>query len=1186
MAKIVPIQTAFNQGQLGPSMDGRVDLPEYSKGCKRLENFVVRPQGGVTARSGLKFIAEAKKDENTRLIPFDISNVDSYMLEVGDEYMRFYKDGAQLELTEGPNLVSNPGFETGDFTGWTQNSSTIDTTTPQTGTYASKLVASGTATFSGAESAMITVDPTKVYRAVGNVNVTILSGGTHRLQALFYDSGMSLISGAALKNWTAVTSGYETITKTIGPAAETTDFDFPTNTAFMTLKVISIVSGSNITAFFDNASINLLSVQGPNLLTNPGFETGDFTGWEGASPIKATISNLIKHSGVYSAKHATSTSQEVGAESDQIAVDVTKIYKASGWFFRNGGLAGTYTAGINFYNAAGTPLGITIPIRNITSADPLTTWTFFSATIGPSGDADIAFPNNTVTISIDMEYKGPGSAANMQFDDFFFGLVTAPIEISTPYTSDEVMQLDYAQTNDVMYFSHPNHAPTKLSRIADDEWLLTTVNFQTEPTTIDRFTIDDPTSITQLPTPEAFAENKTAQFSDTDNTNFTFIDGDIGRVLFAGSRSATILWTETGSVTQEVFGKIIDKFLDSDTTLSIAELSMSGTPFGEITPSGVGAVGDVITIDSSQNGKTAEKLLGSWVASGVGSQYYWNVNPTTEPDEVAWHGDFLKKDSAGLGAGLGIDQWGYGDVDTLGFNTIYIRTRLDTDPEDLVDSQDENAILRVDDTGSLAQLFRKADEGKFILVHDGIIEITTFVDATKVRGRIIKAITAATATFDWTLESSYWKDSDYPAAIVFHENRLVYGGSPSFPSTFWGSSIDDYESFTTGTNDGDSYTFTLQARRGTQIRWLESRDILIAGLEDAEWAIGTRDSIVTPTSILTRKQTEHGSENIQPSVVEKSIVFIEKGGKKLREINFDFETDSYLSQDMTILSDNITDDGTVDMASQKRPIPVVWITTDQSLRGMTYIKTQGIIAWHAHGTGVDGSGDYDDSDSIKAVGVLRSHVDDTAEELWCVVSRAGGRYIELMQPPLSDSSSNTDARQLDSYILDTNLSTSVSGLDHLEGEVVTAIIDGDPDKIETHTVSSGAITLTETPTINVVVGLKYTPLVQTMRINVPGPLGTSQAQTKRIGDIYFRLLNSLGVKCGPEEDNLVPLEGVNDGTAPAGSLSNGLFTGDVEFQDYKGGNDSDGFVFIVQEDPLPVTVTAIVTKVNTTGGDE
>ena len=88
--------TNFTAGELSPRLDGRTDLQKYFQGCKTLQNMVVHPHGGATRRPGTKFIAETKSSGEARLIPFEFSTTQTYVLEFGNTYMRVYKDGGQV----------------------------------------------------------------------------------------------------------------------------------------------------------------------------------------------------------------------------------------------------------------------------------------------------------------------------------------------------------------------------------------------------------------------------------------------------------------------------------------------------------------------------------------------------------------------------------------------------------------------------------------------------------------------------------------------------------------------------------------------------------------------------------------------------------------------------------------------------------------------------------------------------------------------------------------------------------------------------------------------------------------------------------------------------------------------------------------------------------------------------------
>jgi len=56
-----------------------------------------------------------------------------------------------------------------------------------------------------------------------------------------------------------------------------------------------------------------------------------------------------------------------------------------------------------------------------------------------------------------------------------------PYEIVSPYTSAQVAALEYAQSADVIYITHPEHPPYKLARVSALSWTLTAVTFAWPP---------------------------------------------------------------------------------------------------------------------------------------------------------------------------------------------------------------------------------------------------------------------------------------------------------------------------------------------------------------------------------------------------------------------------------------------------------------------------------------------------------------------------------------------------------------------------------------------------------------------------------------------------------------------------------------------------------------------------------
>jgi len=122
MARVHPFQTNFTAGELTPKLHGQVDFKKYNNGVEELKNMTVFPQGGCQRRSGSRFICEVKDStKTTRLIPFEFNITQAYVLELGDQYIRFFKDGGQI--TEANKTITaitkaNPAVVTSNSHGY------------------------------------------------------------------------------------------------------------------------------------------------------------------------------------------------------------------------------------------------------------------------------------------------------------------------------------------------------------------------------------------------------------------------------------------------------------------------------------------------------------------------------------------------------------------------------------------------------------------------------------------------------------------------------------------------------------------------------------------------------------------------------------------------------------------------------------------------------------------------------------------------------------------------------------------------------------------------------------------------------------------------------------------------------------------------------------------------------------
>lgn len=113
MPKTRRILTNFSKGELSPKLDGRPDLAAYFEGAKTLENFIVTRQGGLSRRVGTRFIAEVQDStKDTVILPFEVSSELAFVIEVGHNYMRFFKNKAPILNVGVPVEISSPYGET------------------------------------------------------------------------------------------------------------------------------------------------------------------------------------------------------------------------------------------------------------------------------------------------------------------------------------------------------------------------------------------------------------------------------------------------------------------------------------------------------------------------------------------------------------------------------------------------------------------------------------------------------------------------------------------------------------------------------------------------------------------------------------------------------------------------------------------------------------------------------------------------------------------------------------------------------------------------------------------------------------------------------------------------------------------------------------------------------------------
>ncbi len=485
--------------------------------------------------------------------------------------------------------------------------------------------------------------------------------------------------------------------------------------------------------------------------------------------------------------------------------------------------------------------------------------------------------------------------------------------------------------------------------------------------------------------------------------------------------------------------------------------------------------------------------------------------------------------------------------------------------------------------------FQTTDVGRLIRIKHGSTwgwaKITSRTSTTVVVVDIMSNFGATTASLEWRL-GLYSDTSGYPASVTFHEDRLVFGGAPEAPTRLDMSRTGDYETMSPTETDGtvvddNAVSITLNANQVQEIQWIGTDEKgLLVGTVSGEWIVrpSAQSEALSPTNVSAKQSTAHGSTYFSALRVGRAHLFIQRQERKLRELAYVFEVDGFRAPDLTLLSEHITLGGLWEMTYQQEPHSIVWLARgDGMMLGFTYDREQNVLAWHRHPLGGVSTGNA--FGALESVACIPSS-DTTYDELWMVARRTIGgnqvRHIEYMTKFPEDS----DAQEDDFYVdcgltYDGAPADEISGLWHLNGETVSVLADGaaHPDCV----VSNGKITLQAEYSV-VQVGLKCRARGKTLRIEAGAADGTAQGKTKRINRVVFRVNRSSGFKYGKSFDDLIsiPFRSASDNTGEAVPL----FTGDKEVA-LELGYDKDGYVCWEQEQPLPLTLVAIMPQVTT-----
>ena len=156
-------------------------------------------------------------------------------------------------------------------------------------------------------------------------------------------------------------------------------------------------------------------------------------------------------------------------------------------------------------------------------------------------------------------------------------------------------------------------------------------------------------------------------------------------------------------------------------------------------------------------------------------------------------------------------------------------------------------------------------------------------------------------------EQSYSSLRGFPAAVTFHENRLVFAGTLAQPDSIWLSKSAAYYNFDVGDAlDNDSIHLTAAVGDIQQIRHVVSnRDLQVFSASAEFYVPAFQNQPITPTNAQVRRQTPFGSDFSRPQAIDGATLFVQKGGKIVREYLFSDSEAAYVSNAISTISSHL-----------------------------------------------------------------------------------------------------------------------------------------------------------------------------------------------------------------------------------------------------------------------------------------
>lgn len=444
--------------------------------------------------------------------------------------------------------------------------------------------------------------------------------------------------------------------------------------------------------------------------------------------------------------------------------------------------------------------------------------------------------------------------------------------------------------------------------------------------------------------------------------------------------------------------------------------------------------------------------------------------------------------------------------------------------------------------------------------NDGTAKITEVVSPTEVKASVITDFANTDKTQVYAL-SSWNQDNGYPKMACFFQDRLVLAATKKEPYSIWMSRTGDYPNFGIekvdgGVTDDSAIKADLITRNGFEILHLVPAKDLVILTTGNEWII-EGSSVITPAKINPRPQTMRGSNTCHPQHIGNRIVHVQRSGKAVRDLGYQYDADNYNGDDLTLLATHLTEGHKLVSSAyiQEPNSTLYYVRDDGVLLSLAFIKEQNVFAWSHHTT----DGKY------KKVASIPNGASDV---LYVTVERDGKTYIERFNPDIEA------AVYMDSYV--TGSGSSIKA-DHLIGKTVQILAGG--TRMKDKVVPENGLVAFGQSFSDITIGLAYET-----KIKQPGPdiglkEGTMQARISKINTVVLRVEKSYGGHIGYtfKDKDMDELRYEDYEMLETGDIVQQMPVADI-------GSNTKNHICIKHNEPFPFELNAIIREVSIDGG--